>query len=146
MAQKLGTQLVPELLRLPFVGSGITALHPGNRSDEGKEGKMATKQAITVPLPIVVTITPVPGGDPRVVPARVVLSRRENHAVEWQCTDPDAEWSVEFDENDCPFAEHRYHAQSRHSGPVRGEPRERPYKYDVVVNGRRLDPDVVVNP
>ncbi len=107
---------------------------------------MATMQAIPIPLALVVTITPVPGGDPRVEPNPVVLSRKANHAVEWQCSDPNADWSVEFDPNDRPFADHRFHRQSRHSGPVRGMPREKPYKYDVIVNGRRLDPDVVVNP
>jgi hypothetical protein len=107
---------------------------------------MATVQAIPVPLALVVTITPVPGGDPIVAPDPVVLSRKANHAIEWRCSDPNAEWSIEFDRNDCPFTEHRYHGQNRHSGPVCVISREKPYKYDVIVNGRRLDPGVVVNP
>ena len=110
------------------------------------EDKMATMKPTPAPVTQVVTITPIPGGDPNVSPNPVVLSRQANHAVEWRCTDPNAEWSVEFDENDTPFEEHHYHRQKFNSGPVRGMPRETPYKYDVVVNGRRLDPGVVVNP
>lgn len=107
---------------------------------------MATTKPTPAPLTHVVTITPVPGGDPMVSPNPVVLSREANHAVEWQCSDPNAEWSVHFDEKDTPFEHHHYHRQKHHTGPVRGVSRETPYKYDVVVDGRRLDPDVVVNP
>lgn len=94
-----------------------------------------------------VTIRPVPGGKPMVKPVRVKLSLAKHDTVEWHCTDPGAKWRVEFDPQKTPFEGHVFHPEKLKSGAIRVRPRKPAYyKYDVVVNGERLDPGVVVNP
>jgi hypothetical protein len=105
---------------------------------------MATSQP--APLAFLVTITPVPGGDPNVVPNSFLLSKKSKDTVRFECTEPNAVWSVEFDPSNCPFGQHHFDQLTPDSGPVRGNAAEKQYKYTVMVSGRRVDPGVVVNP
>jgi hypothetical protein len=105
---------------------------------------MATSQP--APLALVVTITPVPGGDPNVEPMSFLLSKKSKDTVRFECKDPNAVWSVEFEPSDSPFGQHHFDKHTPDSGAVRGNATEKQYKYYVMVSGRRVDPDVVVNP
>jgi hypothetical protein len=105
---------------------------------------MATSQP--APLAIVVKISPVPGGDPNVEPMSFGLSKKSKDTVLFECTDANAVWSVDFEPSDCPFGRPHFDKQTPDSGAVRGNAAEKQYKYHVMVSGRRVDPDVVVNP
>jgi hypothetical protein len=105
---------------------------------------MATSQP--APLAFVVTITPVPGGDPNIEPMSFLLSKKSKDTVRFKCTDPNAVWFVDFDPSDCPFGQPHFDQRTPDTGAVRGNAGEKQYKYHVTVGGRRVDPDVVVNP
>lgn len=88
-------------------------------------------------------------GQIRVEPEPFAISKNNQEEVIWQASDPDLEFTVEFEKGDSPFHDSQFNKYFNVSGLVRrsvlADP-QRTYKYTVRVEGVRnpLDPTGVI--
>jgi len=83
-------------------------------------------------------------GYPRVEPDQVTVNRLEDERVVWQA-DKGVNFTICFCE-ETPFESFHFHPCLPTSGSVRKAALGREYKYSVEVNGKLIDPKVVVYP
>ncbi len=75
----------------------------------------------------------------------VEVSKSRQDEVVWEC-EGDPNFEVIF-ETDSPFNDSHFNKSKNHSGPAKGNAKERPnvYKYIVKAGGGTLDPGTIVN-
>ena len=95
--------------------------------------------------PVNVTIIPVPGGPPKVLPReRHVLDTSEE--IVWTLGGPANSFRVVF-KGQSPFSSKVFDNVNSHSGAPIVKPGATHYKYEVSVDGGPvLDPDVIIDP
>ncbi|SRR5712692_3005102 len=114
-----------------------------------------TAPAVAGPKRIDIIIkSPPVGASMEVKPGRFQISMGNNEQVEWFCASAASSgFTVEFDPNDCPFAQSKFvspNAGPIPSGPIKGSlaplGKNHFYKYKVTVGGNVLDPEGQVDP
>lgn len=95
----------------------------------------------TTPAPHTVTIS-YKNSKIAVNPASITVDKTKNEHLQW-VPDGDFEFYICFEKT--PFGSSHYHRQNNASGQARQEATGK-YKYAVEVEGKTLDPDVIVRP
>ena|SRR5947209_6627479 len=85
-----------------------------------------------------------PGNLPSVDQDSVHISATQGDEVEWVCEPADKDFDVRFDQNS-PFEQNHYHRKNNRTGRVKADATGE-YKYSVTIDGKLLDPTVIVHP
>jgi len=96
------------------------------------------------PKRVTVKIRHNPGNAPSVDLDSVEIWGPQGDEVEWTCDAADKEFHVRFEGNS-PFEQNHYHSKNNRSGKVKPNASGR-YKYTVDIDGKILDPTVIVHP
>jgi hypothetical protein len=102
--------------------------------------------ALPSDLPVVIPVIVSVGQDgyPTVNKDAFELWSNRGDSIMWSPSPKDLEFHVCF-ETDTPFLSRHFHSSSGHSGPVKPSATGR-YKYCIEINGKILDPTVIVRP
>lgn len=68
---------------------------------------------------------------------------REGDKVTWTTSPSGADFTIDFDET--PFEEGNQFGKKKNNGKVKKGAHKKPHKYTVTVNGRVIDPRIIVN-
>ena len=101
--------------------------------------KPSTTPATPGPHTITISYT---NGKIAVNPASITVDKRKKEHLQW-VSDGDFEFYICFE--DTPFNSYHYHRQNNASGEARDAASGK-FKYSVEVDGKTLDPDVIVRP
>lgn len=111
---------------------------------------MSTAQPqVTGPATKVVTITP--GNPPSVSDESVTIHRSQNEQVRWECADCSSGFQVNFADGS-PFEDPSFDTSKTKdkgraaSGRARANADLKQYKYSVTVDGKTLDPVLILQP
>jgi plastocyanin len=96
------------------------------------------------PQRVTVRIQHNPGDTPSVDQDSVHISATEGDEVEWICDAPDKDFHVRF-QQESPFEQNYYHRNNNRTGRVKSNATGT-YKYSVDIDGKILDPTVIVHP
>jgi hypothetical protein len=102
---------------------------------------MAGSQPSATPAPHTITIS-YKNGQITANPPSITVDKRNNEHLVW-IADSNFTFDVRFEKS--PFGSNHYHSKSNASGQARSDANGR-YKYSVEVDGKTLDPDVIVRP
>lgn len=96
------------------------------------------------PQRITVKIKHNPGNAPSVDQDSVHVWATQGDEIEWVCDNPSKDFRVRF-EDKTPFNQSEYHSKNNRTGAVKTDAKGS-YKYSVEIDGKKLDPDVIVHP
>lgn len=102
----------------------------------------ATKPNV-VAVPRRITVDIGPGGIPTIDQDPVIVNRDNYEEVEW--VGPDGQEYYVCFVAESPFEQRHFHSRNRRSGLARDGATGR-YKYTVEVNGKILDPTIIIKP
>ena len=96
------------------------------------------------PQRVTIKIKHNPGQPPSVDRDPVEIWATQGDEIEWVCDNPTKDFHVRF-EGKTPFNNSEYHSKNNRTGAVKTNATGR-YKYTVEIDGKKLDPDVIVHP